>query len=57
MVLSLHSLYIYIVRVQDKLKYASIYIFLDVLNPKHNYNDCKNEILEILYAEIKFVTC
>jgi hypothetical protein len=34
-----------------------IYIFLDVLNAKHNYNDDKSEILEIIYAEIKFVTC
>lgn len=49
MVLILHRLYT--VRVQDKLRHASIYIFLDVLNAKHNYNDC----LEILYADIIFV--
>jgi hypothetical protein len=48
---------LYIVRVQGKLIDASIYIFLDVLNAKHNYDDCKSEILEIIYAEITFVIC
>lgn len=57
MVLVLHRLYT--IRVQDKLRHASIYIYiyLDVLNAKHNCNDCKSEILEILYADIIFLTC
>jgi hypothetical protein len=41
----------HLVRVQNKLRCASIYTYiLDALHAKHNYNGCKGEILEMLRA-------